>query len=206
MTSKNGSRPKMAPKPASGQMNGMPARMVNAGETSWSGADVLGRSKSADLSRQRMLDARADFLRSEREFMSVSLETEASMRREAEALERKAAEIRAEGWAIEQEMRTQVTVMQAQAQMENQLAKHIRDIAERSALSVLDRIKEASDSLMDWAGLIGNDLSDMLRKEAAEQTERKVAEIQAIEEAMDEEDRATELLELTSRYKTDLAA
>ncbi len=129
-----------------------------------------------------------------------------NMAEEAEAKLRQANQERAEAWAIEQEAAAKLTVLRAQTRMEALLAKNIKDIADRSALSVLDRIKEASDSLMDWADLIGKDLTDMLKKEASEQIDRKVAEIQALEEAADEEGRAAELLELTARYQKDLAA
>lgn len=153
-----------------------------------------------------MIDARADMLQSERQYINMATTAEMSMRREAEEIERKAAQIQSEAWAIEQESQTRLTVLQAQARLENELAKRIIDIAERSALSVLDRIKEASDSMMDWAGLMGNDLSDMMKEEAAQQVSRKVSDIEAVEEAMQDEARALELLELTSRYNHEKAA
>lgn len=212
MTSKKSSRKPKASSTsdsassANGSSTATPASMVSASESAWSGVSMLGQSKSAGLSRNRMIDARGDLLRSEREFTSLAVEAETSMSREAEAMERKAIEIRAEAWAIEQEAQTRLTVLRAQARMESELAKHITDIAERSALSVLDRIKEASDSLMDWAGLIGEDMTGLLKQEAADHVERTVAEIRAIEEALGEEDRATELLELTARYQKYMAA
>lgn len=184
----------------------MPAIMVKASESAWSGAHSMAQSQSAGLSRQRMIDARNDLMRSEREYISLSSESEASMQREAEAIERQAAKVYAEAWAIEQKTQTRATVLQAQARMETKLAQHITEIAERSALSILDRIKEASDSLMGYAGLIGKDLSDMMKKEAAEQVARKVKDIEAVEEALGDEARAIELLELTAQYKKDKAS
>lgn len=210
MTSKKSShstKAKAKTKPAAeGRTLPTPAAMVKASESAWSGTSVLGQSKSSGLSRQRMVDARSGLVQIEQQFISLAVEAQESMQQEADTLGRKATKVQEETWAIEQEAATKTAVLRAQARMEAQLAKHIRDIAERSALSILDRIKEASDSLMDWAGLISDDMTGMLRKEAAEQIERKVAEIKAIEEALDEEDRATELIELTARYQKDLAA
>ncbi len=153
-----------------------------------------------------MIDARGDLMRIEQRYINLATEAEMSMRREAERLERQAAQIHSETWAIEQEAQTRATVLKSQARMEGELGNRIKEIAERSALSILDRIKEASDSLMDWAGLIGEDMSRMLKQEAAEQVARKVADIEAVEEALEDEARAVELLELTESYKQDLAA
>lgn len=211
MTSKKRARkpvqkPAVKPDKSERAITATPAAMVQARESSWSSVQALAQSKSAGLSRNRMMEARGDLLRSEREYIALSSEIEASMNEEAQELQRKAAQLQSEAWAIEQETQTRVSVLKSQARMEASLAKHIKDIAERSALSVLDRIKEASDSLMNYAELIGGDLTGMLKQEAAQQVERTAAEIGAIEEAMDEEGRAAELLELTARYQKDLAA
>ena len=152
-----------------------------------------------------MIEARGHLLRIEREYIDLSAEAEKAALREMELIERRTAEINAETWAIEQETETRVSVLQKQAKMESQLADRIRDIAERSALSILDRIKEASDSMMDWAEVIGEDLTSLMKQEAAEQVSRKVADIQAAQEAMEDESRAVELLQLATRYREQAA-
>ena len=183
----------------------VPAMVVPANESAWASAQVVKAQLPAS-SRQRVLEARGDLLHAEREYINLSSRSEVAMQEEAAEIERQAAQLRSEAWAIEQEAETKLRVLRAQARMEEELAKQIKDIAERSALSVLDRIKEASDSMMDWAGLMGSDLSDMLKQEAAEQVARKVSDIEAVEEAMEEEARALELIELTARYKDSDAA
>lgn len=183
----------------------VPAMVVPANESAWASAQVVKAQLPAS-SRQRVLEARGDLLQVEREYINLSTKAETAMQQDAADIERQAAQVRAEAWAIEQETETKLKVLRAQARMEAELANRITEIAERSALAVLDRIKEASDSMMDWAGLMGNDMSDMLKKEAAEQVARKVADIEAVEEAMEDEARALELIELTSRYKRNPAA
>lgn len=177
------------------------AMMVPATESAWSGSSMVAKADTARTSRKRLLEARGDLVYAEQEYVNHSSEVESAMLREADELRRKAVQVQAEAWAIEQEALTRAKVLQDQAQMEGQLADRIREIAERSALAVLDRIKEASDSMMDWAGLMGEDLSELLKKEAGEQVSRKIADIQAVEEAMEDEARALELLELAAQYK-----
>ncbi len=207
MKSKKNSRSAQSARSSQVEQSGeaVPAMMVPANESAWSASRVV-QSQLPASSRQRMLEARGDLLHVERDYINISTQAEAAMHREAEAMDRQAAQLRADAWAIEQESETRIRVLQAQARMEGELAKRITEIAERSALAVLDRIKEASDSMMDWAGLMGGDLSDMLKKEAAEQVARKVADIEAVEEAMEDEARALELIELSARYKNGNAA
>ena len=59
---------------------------------------------------------------------------------------------------------------------------------------------------MNWAGLIGKDLAELMKQEAADQVARKVSDIEAVEEALEDEARARELLEMTSRFKAKKAA
>lgn len=194
MTANNSYRPQTNSSPRPGVMS-------RADESVWSGARALITSDAEKSSRETLIEARGYLTSIEREYMDLSAAAEKATIREAEAVERRAAELRAQAWAIDREAETRVSVLRKQAKLENDLADRIRDIAERSALSVLDRIKEASDSMMDWAGVIGDDLSGMLRQEAAEQVSRKVADIQAVHEAMEDEARAVELLGLATRYR-----
>lgn len=180
--------------------------MSSNGTSAWNGIRSMVATDEQRASRDRMNEARGDLMRIERQFVNRATEAENAALRQVAALERQAEEVRAQAWAIEREAESQASVLRKQAKMEADLANRIRDIAERSALLVLDRIKEASDSMMDWAGLMGGDLSEMLKKEAAEQVSRKVADIQAVHEAMEDEARAVELLELASRYRDQSAA
>lgn len=198
MTANNNFRSSAGQSPIQGAMS-------RPGESAWTGARTLITDDEQRSSRERMIEARGHLLRIEREYIDLSAEAEKAALREAEAIDRQAAEIKAGTWAIEQETETRVTVLQKQAKMESQLADRIRDIAERSALSILDRIKEASDSMMDWAEVIGDDLTGLMKQEAAEQVSRKVADIQAAQEAMEDESRAVELLQLATRYRDQAA-
>ena len=183
----------------------VPASMVKAADSAWHGP--LSRpSRTSGLSRQRMTEARGDLMRTEREYITLAERSRDEMVRRTRAIEQAIQILKDEAWAVERETETRVAVLKAQARMEMELAEHIKNIAERSALSVLDRIREASDSLMDWAGAIGGDLKQMMQKEAEAQAERQVAEIKAIDEALEEESRAVELLELTGRYNRNQAA
>jgi lipoate synthase len=121
--------------------------------------------------------------------------------REIEIINRRVAEVNAETWAIERETEVRLGLIRKQVEMEKELAVQIREIAERSALSVLDRIKEASDSMLDWAGLMADDMSGMMKQEASEQVARKASDIRAIEDAIEDEERTIEMLGLAARYK-----
>ncbi len=189
----------------SGDRYNAPAPGSYGFESPMSGA-LTRLPKTAGLSRQRMVEARGDLMRTEHEYITLAQEAKAQMMRDASEMERRSSELRYETWSMEREAETRANVLKAQARMELKLAERIKEIADRSALSVLDRIKESSDSMMDWATNVGGDLTTMMRREASAQVERQVAEIHAIEEAMEEEARAVELLELTSRYRHDKAA
>ncbi len=174
--------------------------MATAHSLAWSGARSMRAVKSASLSRSRLIEANDALMQAERDYVARSTDTKERLEREAAELESQAAHLRSEALVIEKETEDRVKVLMAQARIEGDVAKHIKQVAERNALSILDRVKEASDSLMDWAGLVSGDMTDMLRKEASEEVERRVAEIQSIEEALGEEERAVELLQLASLY------
>jgi predicted DNA-binding ribbon-helix-helix protein len=180
--------------------------MSAVGESAWTGARTLAANSNESSSRERLIEARGQLLRMEREHINHSQEAENAALREVESLEHRIFEIKSQAWAIDHEAEMRVAVIRRHARLENELAHRIREIADRSALSILDRIKEASDSLMNFASLIGEDMSEMMKKEASEQVARKIADIEATEEAMADESRAGELLELASQYRKGSAA
>ncbi len=153
-----------------------------------------------------MTEARSELVRTEHEYVKLAERNRDDMLRQVKEIERQIEALKNETWSVEQEAEARVATLKAQARMELEIAGHIKDAAERSALSVLDRMREASDSLMKWAGAVGDDMSEMMKREAEEQAERQVAELRAIDAALEDEARAIELLRLTGRYTSGPAA
>lgn len=186
---------------ARGRFAPVKADMSSPTESAWAGARTVISSDARATSRKRLQEARDSLLFAEQEYLESSAAEQKAVEREVEAIGRKIAEINAEAWAIEREAEVRLDLVKKQVAMENMLSARIRDIAERSALSVLDRIKEASDSMLDWAGDMADDMSEMMKQEASEQAERKASDIHAIDEAIEDEKRTIEMLGLAARYK-----
>jgi hypothetical protein len=120
-------------------------------------------------------------------------------------LEQKANALNIEARQIDAEMKAELAVITRQARLEQRLADKIRDIADQQALLVLDKMREASDSIMSWTGKVGDDLGSLMKQEAAEQVVRKVNDIDAVRQAMKDEERAVELLNLAQKLREEAA-
>ena len=156
-------------------------------------------------SRRRLVEARTILFRTERDRMLDAGSVKREAERQIRSIEDRVAEIERETRAIEAEAQLNARLLLKQAEMERRIADRIRNIAERNALAVLDRIKEASDSMMDWAGKTATDLSMLMKEEAAGQVARKVSDINAVRDALEDEDRTAELLDLAGRLRSEAA-
>jgi hypothetical protein len=197
-------------------MNGTPSddvQVSNLPQVVTESADVMPASMSGGLmlhdekmeSRRRLVEARTLLFRTERDHMEEAGNFAKQIEREVRAIGIRMEQVDSETRAIEAEAQLKVRLLLRQAELERKLGERIRSIADRNALSILDRIKEASDSMMDWANQTANDLGMLMKEEAAGQVARKVNDINTIRDAMEDEERAAELIDLAGKLRTNAA-
>jgi hypothetical protein len=188
---------------ASDGLNGTPQSSVQSVDIV--PASMTGRVMVRDEkmeSRRRLVEARTLLFRTERDYMAEAGSENREVDRQVRAIKARVADLAAEARAIEVEAQMRVRVLLKQAELERKLGERIRAIADRNALAVLDRIKEASDSMMNWAEETATDLGMMMKEEAAGQVARKVNDINAVRDAMEDEERAAELLALAGKLQS----
>jgi len=156
-------------------------------------------------SKRRLMEARTHLFRSERDMIAEAGSYSREVDQQALAIQERAGQLLIEARSIEAEAAGRAEVMLKQAELERRLADRIREIAEANALAILDKVRDASESMMGWAEDVAGDLGAMMKQEAAGEVARKMGDINAVRDAMDDETRAGELLDLAAEMRKNAA-
>lgn len=156
-------------------------------------------------SKRRLTDARTVLFQSEQDMISEARSFAAQVQDQTQEIKQRAESILIEARSIEAEAVGRAEVMLKHAKLERDLAETIKNIAEANALAVLDKVRDASDSMIGWAQEVASDLGSMMKEEAANEAARKMGDINAARDAMEDETRAGELLKLASELKQQAA-
>jgi hypothetical protein len=165
---------------------------------------VLATGERAESSR-RLNDARGYLFRIERESLQDVEDELHRSEDSARELRERAIEVRLEAQSIKSDAQAQANFLARQAKIERDLAERIKEEAERQALSILDRVKDSTDTMINWVGTVAEDTANMMREDAAREVFKKMEDIEAARSAIADEERAEEILDLAARLRRQAA-
>ena len=161
---------------------------------------AIATGEQAESSR-RLNEARGFLFRVEREALQ---DVEDELHRSEDnvrSLQELAADTLAEAHVIEGQAKARAHALTIQADFESDLAKRIKSDAETQALGMLDRAKDTTDAVLGWVESVAGDISNVMREQAAREAFKKMEDIEAAREAIFDEERAGEILDLAARLR-----